>query len=227
MGSLIEYFKKKTAANVLEKAINHAQKVQECVRELNKGVVLLLTAKDIEKAHVSFKNVDTIEGEADRLRREILQDISKGELNPSIRTDLNHLIKRLDDVANCANGVGRRIATIPITFWDQSSAESIKKIIEMMKTTNDSADYLDKIVIDLLGERKNVKEYTKQINILEHKVDILNIELRKSLQETDYQINSFTVFTVGNTIDIMEAISDAIEVVADYISLLSTSATVL
>ncbi len=56
--------------------------------------------------------------------------------------------------------------------------------------------------------------------MLEHKVDILNINLRQSLQETDYSINDFTAFTVGNTIDILEAISDSMEVVADYIMLL-------
>ena len=86
--------------------------------------------------------------------------------------------------------------------------------------------YLDKIVRDLLGDRKNVEDYNKQINLLEHKIDVLNIQLRKRLQETNYDVNSFTIFTVGNTFDILEAISDAIEEVADYIMQLLRSATV-
>ncbi|MFW9898898.1 MAG: DUF47 family protein, partial [Candidatus Thorarchaeota archaeon] len=86
--------------------------------------------------------------------------------------------------------------------------------------------YLDKIVINLLGDRKNVEEFNKQINLLEHSVDLLNIKLRKSLQETNYDVNSFTIFTVGNIFDIMEAISDAIETVSDYIMQLLRSATV-
>lgn len=212
---------------MLTKSIKHAQKVQECVKELNKGIEILLKEKDLEKSSDIFHNVDMLEGDADSLRREILADISKGELNPGIRTDLSHLIKRLDDVANCANGVARRIATIPIKFWEQSSTKSIELIREMMSVTIECGEYLDKIVIDLLGERKNVEEYNEQINILEHKVDILNINLRKSLQETDYTINAFTVFTVGNTMDILEGISDAMEVVADYIMILLRSANVL
>ena len=227
MGSLIEYFKKKTAENVLEKAIKHAQKVQTCVKELDKGIEILLKEKNRDKSHDIFHNVDLIEEEADALRREILADISKGELHPSIRTDLSHLIKRLDDVANCATGVARRIDTIPMTFWEQSSPETLDLISEMMKVTVECGDYLDKIVIDLLGERKNVKEYNNQINKLEHDVDVLNIRLRESLQYTKYDINAFTVFTVGNTMDIIEAISDAMEVVADYIMLLLRSANVL
>jgi predicted phosphate transport protein (TIGR00153 family) len=170
--------------------------------------------------------VDFIEDKADKLRREILQDISKGELNPSIRTDLSHLIKRQDDVANCATGVARRINTIPIKFWNQSSEETINIILEMMNTTVECVDYLDKIVINLLKDREQVKEYNQQINLLEHKVDILNIKLRRSLQETNYDVNSFTIFTVGNIFDIMEAISDAIETVADYIMQLLRSANV-
>jgi len=227
MGSLIEYFKKKTATSVLEKAIKHAQKVQECVKKLDEGVELLLKEKDLEKSHDIFHKVDLLEDEADTLRREILNDISRGELNPSVRIDLSHLIKRLDDVANCATGVARRIATIPIIFWEQSSEETTKIISGMMKKTVLCVEYLDKIVIDLLGERKEVENFAEQINILEHEVDLLNIKLRRSLQQTDYNLNSFTVFTVGNTIDIIEAISDSIELVADYIMQLLTSASVL
>ncbi len=226
MGSLIEYFKKKTAETVLEKSIKHAQKVQESVNELNNGVKILLKEKDLEKAHNIFHNVDTLEGEADDLRREILQDISKGELNPSVRTDLSHLIKRQDDVANCATGVARRINTIPTKFWNQSSEETINLVLEIMGKTVECVNYLDKIVINLLGDRKNVEEFNKQINLLEHSVDLLNIKLRKSLQETNYDVNSFTIFTVGNIFDIMEAISDAIETVSDYIMQLLRSATV-
>jgi predicted phosphate transport protein (TIGR00153 family) len=227
MGSLIEYFKKKTAENVLEKSLNHARKIQECVRELDKGIQILLVTKDVEQAHEIFLNVDNLEHEADDFRREIMQDISKGELNPSVRADLSHLIKRMDDVANCATGVARRMDTIPNKFWEQSSQESINLIKDMMKTTVDCSTLLDLILMDLLGERKRVKEIAKQINHLEHKVDLLNIQLRRSLQQTDYDINYFTSFTVGMTMNILEAISDACETVADYILVLLTSANVL
>jgi len=226
MGSLIEFFKKATTKNVLEKAIEHARKIQACVQELNKGIIFLLKDKNFDEASKKFQIVDEIEGEADKIRRDISQDISKGELNPSVRTDLSHLIKRLDDVANCANGVARRISTIPMKFWDQSSDETITYILDMMSTTVICSDYLDKIVIDLLGTRKQVKEYVKEINKLEHKVDVLNINLRRSLQQTNYDTNAFTVFTVGMTMNIIEAISDATEAVADYIMVLLTSANV-
>jgi len=114
-----------------------------------------------------------------------------------------------------------------MTFWEQSSPETIDLISEMMRITVECGDYLDKIVIDLLGDRTNVKEYNNRINKMEHDVDVLNIKLRESLQYTNYDINAFTVFTVGNTMDIIEAISDAMEVAADYIMLLLRSANVL
>lgn len=226
MGSLIEYFKKETAKNVLEKAIDHAQQVQKCVKELDKGIQILLKTKNVNEAHEIFLNVDNFEGEADTMRREIMQDISKGELNPSTRADLSHLIKRMDDVANCATGVARRIDTISNQFWEQSSSDTIDIISNMMKSTVKASNYLDKIVIDLLQERKKVREYAKKINQFEHEIDILNIKLRRSLQLTDYKVNHFTIFTVGMTMNIIEAISDSIEVVADYIVLLLTSTKV-
>lgn len=227
MGSLIEFFKKKTAENVLEKSTNHALKVQETVRELGKGIDILLNTKDVYQAHDSFIKVDVLEHEADEIRREIMQDISKGELNPSVRTDLSHLVKRMDDIANCACGVARRIDTIPNKFWEQSSSETINLISDMMKTTVECVDYLDKILFDLLHERKQVIEIAKKIGQLEHKIDLMNINLRRSFQQTNYDINAFTIFTVGITMNIIEAISDAIEAVADYIIILLTSANVI
>ena len=223
MGSLIEFLKRETTINALEKSIEHAQKVQECVKELNQGLKLLLKEKEEEKSHKILLNVDNLEREADILRRKIQQDVSRGELNPSIRQNLSHLIKRMDDVANCCTGVARRIVTIPFTFWEQSSDDTINIILEIMDITVECSVFLDKILIDLLKDRENVKEYSSQINQKEHTVDLLNIKLRKSLQDTDYKVNFFTIFTVGNVFDILEAISDSIEGVADYIMVLLTS----
>jgi len=223
MGSLIEFLKREVALNALEKSIKHAKIVQSCVEELGKGLTTLLKERKTEAAHDIFHQVDIIEKNADLLRREIQKDISKGELNPSVRQNLSHLVKRMDDVANCCTGVARRINTVPEKFWNQSSEETLQLVLEMMDTTIICSNYLDKILIDLLEERKNLKEYSRQINQYEHKVDLLNIKLRKSLQQTHYDVNQFTVFTVGNIFDILEAISDSIEGVADYIMVLVTS----
>lgn len=215
--------KRETALNALEQTIKHAQKVQECVRELDNGLQLLLKEKDLDISYDIFHNVDVLEREADKQRRKIQQDISRGELDPSIRQNLSHLVKRMDDVANCCTGVARRIATIPIKFWEQSSQETIDLVSQIMKTTVTCGELLDKIVMDLVEDRQNVKEIANQINQYEHTVDLLNIKLRKSLQETHYDVNFFTIFTVGNIFDILEAISDSIEGVADYILVLLTS----
>ena len=216
--------KRETAVNALEESVKHAQIVQECVKTLDVGLQTLLKEKDVEKSHKLFHKVDVLERDADNLRRKIQRDISRGELNPSVRQNLSHLIKRMDDVANCSTGVARRINTIPLKFWEESSKETIELILEMMKTTVDCVQYLDKIVLDLLEERKNITKFSTQINQLEHTVDLLNIKLRKNLQETEYTVNFFTIFTAGNVFDILEAISDSIEGVADYILVLLTNA---
>jgi len=223
MGSLIEYLKRETAVNALEKSVKHAKIVQECIKNLDLGLQILLNEKNTEKSHDLFHEVDNLEREADNLRREIQKDVSSGELNPSVRQNLSHLVKRMDDVANCCTGVARRINTIPIKFWEESSEKTIEIILKMMKTTVECGQFLDKLVLDLLEERENIKEYSQNVNQFEHEVDLLNIKLRKGLQETEYTVNSFTIFTAGNIFDILEAISDAIEAVADYILVLLTN----
>ena len=215
--------KRETAVNALEKSVKHAKIVQECIKNLDIGLQVLLHEKNPEKSHDLFHKVDNLERDADDLRREIQKDVSSGELNPSVRQNLSHLVKRMDDVANCCTGVARRINTIPIKFWEESSKETIETILEMMKTTVECGQFLDKLVLDLLEERENIKEFSQKVNEFEHIVDLLNIKLRKGLQETEYTVNSFTIFTAGNVFDILEAISDAIEAVADYILVLLTN----
>ena len=215
--------KRETAVNALEKSVKHAKIVQECIMNLDLGLQILLKEKNTEKSHDLFHKVDNLERDADSLRREIQKDVSKGELNPSVRQNLSHLVKRMDDVANCCTGVARRINTIPIKFWEESSKETIETILEMMSTTVECGHFLDKLVLDLLEERENIKEYSQKVNQFEHTVDLLNIKLRKGLQETEYTVNYFTIFTAGNVFDILEAISDAIEAVADYILVLLTN----
>ncbi|MCP4764426.1 MAG: DUF47 family protein [archaeon] len=223
MGSLYDYLKRETVENALEKSIKHAQIVEECVKQLNIGIEVLLKEKNLDAFQKHFQEVDSLEDKADTLRREILGDISKGGLNPSVRQDLSHLIKRMDNVANCCTGVARRINTISIEFWKQCSNETVEIVLDMMKNTVSCVELLDKMVVDLLGERKILKETARQINRYEHNVDLLNIKLRKSLQETDFNVNYFTSFTAGNVFDIIEGISDSAEEVADYIMILLTS----
>ena len=215
--------KRETAVNALEKSVKHAKIVQECIKNLDLGLQVLLHEKNPEKSHDLFHKVDNLERDADDLRRDIQKDVSSGELNPSVRQNLSHLVKRMDDVANCCTGVARRINTIPIKFWEESSKETIDTILEMMKTTVECGQFLDKLVLDLLEERENIKEYSQKVNEFEHAVDLLNIKLRKGLQETKYTVNYFTIFTAGNVFDILEAISDAIEYVSDYIMVLLTN----
>jgi len=117
--------KRETAVNALEKSVKHAKIVQECIKNLDLGLQILLNEKNTEKSHDLFHKVDNLEREADNLRREIQKDVSSGELNPSVRQNLSHLVKRMDDVANCCTGVARRINTIPMKFWEESSEKKI------------------------------------------------------------------------------------------------------
>jgi len=223
MGSLIEYFKEKTAENAIEKSIKHSKKAQKCVTELQRGMRALLIEKDYDGADKIFEEIDVIESEADTIRREILEDISKGELNPSVRMDLSHLIKRIDDVANCANGVGRRIGNIDKEFWNQSSQETIDYLLQEIDKTVECAELLDVIIVNLATTRNRIKELAISINKIEHEVDVLSLKVRASLQKTNYSINIFTGVLIDSTLTFLDSISDSIEEVADYIQLLTVS----
>ena len=218
MGTLFEWFRSRKEAKIIKKTRMHAKKVHDTILEL-KEVIIAINKKDFEKVRLGVKRIDDIENECDDIRREVLVELSKGELAPSIREDLAHLIKRLDDIANHANAFGRRlnlIENLDILF------PISEKMIEMVDVTLVAVEKVRILVDELLKEESTqIVELVQEVGKLEHDVDILNYALKRDLQKIDAtNISPFTANIIYEMINRLESISDSAEDVADLIRLL-------
>ena len=218
MGTLFEWFRSRKEAKIIKKTREHAKKVYDTINEFKK-VIILIKKTEFDNVKLGLKRIDDLEHECDDIRREILIELSKGELAPSIREDLAHLVKRLDDIANHANAAGRRLYLIENFAIFTPICD---RMLEMMDVTMLAVEKTRTLVDELLKEDSQVIiEMVQEVGKLEHKVDTINYEIKKDLQKIDYKnISPFTATIIYEIINRMESISDAAEDVADLIRLL-------
>lgn len=225
MSSLYEWFKSRNEETAINKTLVHTQKVLECVVEFEKALSFLLEEKNVDLALKVFFRVDELEHQADGIRRNILTMLSKAELTPSIRENLMHLVKRIDDVANAANASARILISMNHSDFFSLGQEVHDNMLTMAKLSVDASKKLNKMVNMLIsGEQEELQRLGEEVNILEHKIDERRYAINRLLVSNGTQIkNPFSAIVIHNCISALEAISDNAEEVADYIILLTVA----
>lgn len=220
--SLLEWFKSRNEESAINKTLIHMQKVLECVVEFEKGLTFLIEEKNIDLALKVFFRVDELERQADYIRRDILNMLSKAELTPIIREHMTHLAKRIDDVANATNACSRILVYLNYNDFKKLDESIHKQLLEMTKISVESVKKLNLMVIKMLdGPEKEIKELGDVINTLEHKCDEIHFNINRNLSSNNYDINPFSAIEIWKMISNMEDITDAAEEVADYIVMLA------
>lgn len=200
------------------------QKVLECVVEFEKGLAFFIEEKNVDLALKVFFRVGELEHQADGIRRNILKMLSQAELTPTIRENLTHLVKRIDDVANAANASARILIYMNHADFLKLDKEVHTKIIEMVKFSVESVKLINLMVNDLLAAKEEeIHKLGEDVNTLEHKCDELHFAINRILVSNNPDINPFSAIEIHNCILELENISDNAEDVADYIIMLTIS----
>ncbi|NVM27735.1 MAG: DUF47 family protein [Candidatus Helarchaeota archaeon] len=221
MGTLLEWFRGRREAKIIRRIKEDGKKVYECVVQFKEALNLFLN-DDLKGAQSAGKKVNKIENECDNLRRELLAELTKGELAPQVRNDLAHLINRLDQVANSANAAARRLVIL--------KPEHVKSIaddlLEMVDKTIEGAEILrDTIEIEIEGKTEHVDASISKINYLEHVVDQIHYRILQKLIEPEYKdFSPFVALTVYQLIGSIEQISDSCENTADFVKIINLQA---
>lgn len=224
MSSLFEWFKSRNEESAINKTLVHMQKVLECVVEFEKGLAFFIEEKNVDLALKVFFRVGELEHQADGIRRNILKMLSQAELTPTIRENLTHLVKRIDDVANAANASARILIYMNHADFLKLDKEVHTKIIEMVKFSVESVKLINLMVNDLLAAKEEeIHKLGEDVNTLEHKCDELHFAINRILVSNNPDINPFSAIEIHNCILELENISDNAEDVADYIIMLTIS----
>ncbi|MFX1375743.1 MAG: DUF47 domain-containing protein [Promethearchaeota archaeon] len=224
MSSLFEWFKSRNEETAINKTLVHMQKVLECVVEYEKAVSYLLDERNIDLALKVFFRVDELEHQADGIRRNILNMISKAEINLTIRENLIHLTQRIDDIANAANAGARIFIYMNHTDFMKLEEEVHKKFLEMARISVDAVKKVNIMVNKLLtAEEEEIHQLGEQVNKLEHQCDDLRHGINRILVSNNPNINPFSAIEIHNCVSTLEAVTDNAEDVADYIIMLTVA----
>src|SRR6056297_1735019 len=98
--ALRSWLKDRKKELILEKIIEHMQKVLETIHEFERATGFFVLEKESELAYKVYERVLHLEHEADIMRRDILGDISKSDMGSKMREDMMTITKRIDNVAD-------------------------------------------------------------------------------------------------------------------------------
>ncbi len=223
MGTMIDWFKVKNRQDAIAKTKNHVMKICDCVVEAGTALKLFMEGK-VDEGIAVAKRVNELEHDGDNIRRDLLKDLSRGELASAVREDLTHLVKRIDDVAGAANACARFMAMFTKPMWEKIAVKFKEPLTKMMEHSAEAAKHLVEMVDDLAGERIFIADLGRDVNKHEHDVDTIHFEVQKTLMNLELFTNPFQAISFVTMIDIMEMITDRCEEVADYIILLAVAA---
>ena len=210
--------------NILEDTVNFSQKVLETVHEFERAFNFLTQEKNKELAYTVFERVLNLEHEADMMRRSILIDITKSNLDSQMRQDLMVLIKRIDQIANEADRASRIVLGLHKNHIYELGDIALNFLGEVVHKSVEATKLLFGLIKKMVEmDDKEVFRITAQIANLEHECDILQTKIYIEInQQKESNINPFVAVQLGKFIDKIENITNKVEDVCDYIELIKT-----
>ena len=222
--ALRSWLKDRKKEQILEKIIEHMQKVLETIHEFERATGFFVLVKESELAYKVFDRVLHLEHEADIMRRDILGDISKIDMCSNMIEDMMTITKRIDNVADEADQAARRIMRISPEKISALGDDVLKCINKLVQKTVETTKLLFNLVKDLpVSTIEEIYKSTDLIQEHEHECDKLHSKIYEKINSHEsIDINPFIAIQISQFIDLIENISNKIEDVSDYIELLKT-----
>jgi len=203
---LFGWFAPKRGENVLEMVEKHLELTQNAAISLHKMVEVAAESNQ-EMGSTIFMDVSRFEREADELRRNMVRELTEGEMYPEERDDLMELVRAVDQIADWSKEAGRILRTIPF----EKTPDSIKTAtLNMAKANIDCVDVLKQSIEALPKNPSKALSLADEVEMLEETIDDLYGEVRFHFANED-----FPEFSMGSLI-LMNEFFDAIETVADW-----------
>jgi len=216
MSGLAGLFKTRPDSILIQKTREHALKVNQVVHEAQEFIYKTFQGKTTERIQ---KRTEKTEHEADILRSEISSILVKEEFQPNEREDLMRFIKRMDNVANNANTMVRRMALLKT---EKIPDELKNLILKMMMLAIESSDMLKECTMQLgVVDISEILRLTYRIRTIEHQVDLLNSEVKSFLIKSNITKDPFEASLIYEFIERIESIADSCEEAADIFSLIA------
>jgi predicted phosphate transport protein (TIGR00153 family) len=215
LSDLVKWFEKRRETKALAIVQRHLALTTGIVEDLENAIAaaIKMDKKEMQKC---IERVARSEKEADTLRRNVMDDISKGELSPIDRVDLMDLVKRVDMVADWSRESTRVLGAIPM----EHVPESIKnEFIEMVKNVRGCTVSLQKCVNKMMEKPEDALQAADAVEREEEKVDDIHEKARALLGKEELPKAGIAVL-VSQLFEALEMIADACEDACDQVRII-------
>jgi hypothetical protein len=212
LSELIKWFEKRRETKALSTIQRHLALTTGIVEDLEKAIKAA-TNEEEKEMWKCIERVTNSEREADKLRRKVMDEISKGELSPNDREDLMDLVKRVDMIADWSRESTRVLGAIPM----KHVPDSIKsEFMEMVKSVKECAVSVQKCVDKMMTKPEEALQAADAVEREEEKVDDLHEKARILLGKEEWPRAGIAVL-VSQLFEAIEMIADSCEDVCDQV----------
>jgi predicted phosphate transport protein (TIGR00153 family) len=216
--NIMVWLSRREEKKILNLCKNHLDKTVETVKGMAR-VVHSFCDEDFNALEEHYQKTFNSEREADEIKRQILQDLSKGPLHPIDREELIRLVLTADDIAENAKSGARKLRL--------TSKETITNDIKinLKEMANRCVEIVEKVrtAFGALSEGVDVAiKEANEVEMLEENIDEFHIGIIKlvlTYGDKTKKIASWLMLL--NAIENMEEVADHSEDVADVIRIIA------
>jgi len=212
LSELIKWFAKRKETKALMTVQRHLALTTGIVEDLEKAMRASIKG-DKKETERCIQRVASSEKEADGLRRNVMDEISTGELSPTDREDLMNLVKKVDMVADWSRESTRILGAIPM---DNVPVSIKDESIEMVVNVKECAVSLQKCVNSIMKKPEEALKAADTVERQEEKVDDIHEKARILLGKEDIQKAGVAVL-IGQLFEAIEMIADSCEDACDQV----------
>lgn len=210
----LDAFSRAEERKILDIALDHARKIEETVLQMAESVDAWLS-NDIESFVSALDKVKVLEGEADKLKRQMIRRISGAMIET--REDLLRLVFKIDSIGEYAEGASFYLEFIKAWRPPKKIANMIDSLLK--KVLNCVSDL--KNAVRALGSNvSRAIQLANQIDATETEGDDIFRSLTIELSQLD-DLDAKFLMEVRDFIERIETIADIAEDASDAIRILA------
>jgi len=209
---MLKWFEKRRETKAIVTMQKHLATTISAVEDLERAVKAAISGNEKEEK-AAVVRVTNAENEADRLRRVVMTELARGELPPTDREDLMHLMKRVDMIADWSRESTRILDATPM----QDVPETLKKAaVQMAEGVRDCVATLRKTINSMMERSEDALKAADEVERLEEKVDDVFEEARRLLAKEE-KLKVGVAILINELFEAIEQAADACEDACDQV----------
>ena len=214
---LLNWFEKRRKSKTLQLAQDQITKAIGTVLELDKALAYFSEGRR-EEVEQSLERLFSEEVIIDNLRKNVFEELSKGELPPNYREDLWGLVEHLDIMADYVKDSAR---CLKLLLETKVPKEILDVLVNMSKLLVECTVFLSSS-IEMLGVNPSqVREIANEVDTIEDRVDDAYLQTKLLFFKYTNEMDCATMIVLRDFTEYLERIADMCADTADHIRVLA------